>query len=202
MMIYIRYHSISFASASVEKQKKTSSCFWPTELVGGKSQDFCSLHKTGEPESNSKVEGPIESLLRGNNCLCFEWEKGLAFFSLHPTRSTLKLTFLQKSSDTALEKLRMESRLWMSTARRTAERTTHTAQLSDMDFWFRWVFSAKKKCHRSCRHAGNRIWSVFQRCLHQSCLTPGGSGGGFCGITPTWKLVGIQNTPRFLNKKN
>ena len=55
----------------------------------------------------------------------------------------------------------MESRLWMSTAPSDCGfRTTHTATTFGHGFRISVGFLCQR-CHRSCRHAGNRIWSVF-----------------------------------------
>ena len=112
----IRYHSISFASASVEKQKKKSSCFCPPNLwVGNLRICVRCTKKNGTSESNCKSWRPYRITLEGKQLHLFWMGKNNShFFSLHPTRSTLIFNLPSKSSDTALEKVRMESRLWMS----------------------------------------------------------------------------------------
>ena len=73
----IRYRLLRHQSRN---KKKTSSCFCPPNLWVGNLRIFSLPKKTEPPKAIVRVEGPIESLLRGNNCHCFEWENTTRIF--------------------------------------------------------------------------------------------------------------------------
>lgn len=188
-MIYIRYHSISSDSASASVEKQKTCCFCPPNLWVGNLRIF-SLQKTGNPKAIQKLI-PIESLLRGNNCFVLNEKKNSHFCSkrkspFHSSDSQhLEINLPSKSSDTALEKCgwKVGGFECQRLNAHCAKNYSHSTTISDMDFS---VFSQQKMPCRGC--------------LHQSCLTPEGSGGGFCGITRTSKNRWGTKTTSFSKK--
>lgn len=139
----IRYRLLRHQSRNKKKRRLVfahRTCGW--EISGF----LFAAKKTEPPKAIVRVEGPIESLLGRNNCLCFEWEKTTRiFFHFIRLAAPWFLTFLQKVPTPHSKKCGWKVGFECQTAPSDCGfRTTHTAQLSDMDFGG-FFFSAKKK---------------------------------------------------------